>query len=525
MPQISIRLRETAQTRLRSGVLTVEARWRQVFLVGAVCAIPMLLYLPFAFSPFERDEGVYATVAQGLLRGDLPYRDLFDNKPPLVYAWYSAGFLTLGESVAAPRIVAALLLCLSALILYSYCRTVFSRGVAFWACGLFGLSAGLPFVGLHANTEAFMVVWLVASLLAATHAFRTGKSLSFFLSGLLIGGAIMTKQVAIWNLAIFVAAATWWGWRLDDSLLRRAAPGAATITGGLIPVAMAAVPFLVTSSLDDFLYANFWYNYRYVGLLSSVERAFIIERSALFSLFFLALAGPWILGCFLGLFRLFRGPKPQDHVILVLFALASALGVATGGRFYPHYFLQLMPAMAILTAFALSDLDDRWKSSSGRVVAAAAGVLIVVSLITNGLLYFAPQGTVERFSESAHQQKQWEQDSRDLGNYIAQLTQPEERIFNYGREAQIYFYADRLPAAKFFYDWAYDYDEKTVDKAIAELGRNQPTYIVDTKIAPLFDDWDREPQFDAFLERRYEYVGRVAFADIYRFKAAEGVAE
>ena len=510
------RLREANLTRVEWGLLPGGSRWPLVPGVIAVCLIPLLFYLPFAFSPFERDEGVYATVAQGLLRGELPYRDLFDNKPPLVYGWYALGFLTFGESVAAPRIMAALFLCQSAGVLFAYSRSVFSQKTAFLASGFFGLSAGLPFVGLHANTEAFMTVWLVGSLLSATQAFRTGKTSWFFLSGILIGVAIMTKQVAIWNLMTFAAAAAWWGWRLDGSPLRRAAPAAALAAAGLIPVAIAAAPYLVTGSPGDFMYANFWYNYRYVGLLSSVERVFILERSALFSLFFLALAGPWILGSLLGLVTLSRGPRTKDHVILVLFTLASALGVATGGRFYPHYFLQLTPAMAILSAVALSNMNHRWRFGAGRVAAATAGVLVLVSLITNGLLYFAPDATVQRFSESAHRQKEWEKDSRDLGDYMAQLTQPDERIFNYGREAQVYFYADRLPAAKFFYDWAYDYDEKTLDEAISELSQHPAPYIVDTVLPPLFDAGDREPQFDAFLRDQYEYVERVLFADIYR---------
>ena len=45
-----------------------------------LCLIPILLYLPVMVSPLERDEGVYATVAQRLLRGDVPYRDLLRNR-------------------------------------------------------------------------------------------------------------------------------------------------------------------------------------------------------------------------------------------------------------------------------------------------------------------------------------------------------------------------------------------------------------------------------------------------------------
>src|SRR5207247_9342237 len=72
-----------------------------------LCLIPILLYLPVMVSPLERDEGVYATIAQRLLRGDVPYRDLFDNKPPIVYGWYAFSFLVFGEGVAATRIVTA----------------------------------------------------------------------------------------------------------------------------------------------------------------------------------------------------------------------------------------------------------------------------------------------------------------------------------------------------------------------------------------------------------------------------------
>jgi len=50
-----------------------------------VLVLPFLLAAPFLNEPFEKDEGTYATVARGLLDGQLPYRDLFDHKPPLVY--------------------------------------------------------------------------------------------------------------------------------------------------------------------------------------------------------------------------------------------------------------------------------------------------------------------------------------------------------------------------------------------------------------------------------------------------------
>ncbi len=45
----------------------------RIALIAAICAIPVVLYLPFLAEPFFRDEGLYAAVAQVIL-------DLCGNK-------------------------------------------------------------------------------------------------------------------------------------------------------------------------------------------------------------------------------------------------------------------------------------------------------------------------------------------------------------------------------------------------------------------------------------------------------------
>jgi hypothetical protein len=44
----------------------------EIFFLLGLFLLPILLYLPFAGAPFERDEGVYATIAQGVLDGRVP---------------------------------------------------------------------------------------------------------------------------------------------------------------------------------------------------------------------------------------------------------------------------------------------------------------------------------------------------------------------------------------------------------------------------------------------------------------------
>jgi hypothetical protein len=208
-----------------------------------LCLVPILLYLPVIVSPFERDEGVYATIAQRLLRGDVPYRDLFDNKPPIVYGWYAFSFLLFGESVVAPRIVAALLLSLTTLAIFGEARLLFSRRAAYFGAGAFALATGLPFVALHANTEAYMLLPLVTSLGAFIIGMRRDRLVWFMLAGALGALAVMTKQVAVWNLVALAIMAVAWRWRSGETAWRRITPLLSLLTGGAAIMALIATPF------------------------------------------------------------------------------------------------------------------------------------------------------------------------------------------------------------------------------------------------------------------------------------------
>lgn len=484
----------------------------------AISLLPVLLYLPFMASPFERDEGVYATVAQGLLEGQMPYRDLFDNKPPLVYAWYALSFTLFGEHVEAPRILASVLLSFTTLSLFSQARMVFPKPVAYVSAGLFGLSTGLPFVALHANTEAYMLLPLVTSLVAFTVGVRRGGMRWFLLSGALSGAAMMTKQVAFWNLAALIVVAAALRWKTGGLSVHTFRPSACLLAGAAAAVGLVAVPFALTGSLDELFYANVSYNWLYVGVLSYSER---LVDFASGTAYVAAAAAPLAGGAIWGFLTVIRRRKqPLDYLILA-WALASVAGVATGGRFFPHYFLHLMPAAAVLTALVLYEVATRRRVAPIGKSALAVGLLmVIVSLGTIGALYLAPGAAEQRIAESVAEQKEWESNSKQLGEYIAARTDPDDEIFNFGREAQIYFYADRRPAVRYFSDWPFWWDERTLYGTIKALRTTKPTYIIDTAQPPLFEDYAQyhPPVLMNLLEEEYEYIGRMYFADIYRLK-------
>lgn len=492
--------------------------WTETAPLIALCLVPILLYLPFVGAPFERDEGVYATVAQGVLHGRVPYRDLFDNKPPLVYGWYSLSFLIFGQTVAAPRIMASILLSCTTFFVFKQARMVFPRSVAYGAAGVFALSTGLPLVALHANTEAYMLLPLVTSLVAFTVGTRDGRLRWFVLAGVLGAVAMMTKQVAVWNLLTLAAVALFWRWRSDGLTRATFTPALSLLAGAGATVAVIAAPFVLTGALGDFIYANLSYNWLYMGVLTYGQR---LANLGLGGLFFCLVAAPLVGSAVMGLITIIRRKSTIAEYMLVFWGLASLAGVASGGRYFPHYFLQLLPALAVLTAVAVYHrLKDRDIHPVGKPAMALAGALVLVSVATNGILFLAPGVAEQEVAANVYEQQQWADASQQLGAYIEERTQADDTIFNFGRESQLYFYSDRQPAVRYFYDWALWYDENNLPATMTALRESMPVYIIDTAQRPLFDDWRKvhPPEVEQFISQNYEYEGRIYFADVYRLR-------
>jgi hypothetical protein len=175
--------------------------------------------------------------------------------------------------------------------------------------------------------------------------------------------------------------------------------------------------------------------------------------------------------------------------------------------------------MALLAAVTLYDfLAGSHRLPLSRPALLFGALLVLVSVTFNAVMYLAPKPAERRVADTVYYQKEWEEASEALGLYLQERTSPGETIFNFGREPQIYFYADRRPAAQYFYDWAYQYDETTLEKTIEVLRLKRPAYIIDSVQPPLFPHGPRPASLRALLDEDYEYVGSLYFADLYKLK-------
>ena len=491
---------------------------RLAAVLAAVCALPILLYVPFLQEPFERDEGFYAAVGQLILDGDLPYRDAFDNKPPLVFGWYALSFLIFGEHIWAPRLVAAVLLSVTTLLIYVQGRLLFSRGEALLAACAFALSVGLARLGTNANTEYFMLLPLVAGLVTFTLGHQTGRLPWFLLSGVLNGIAIMTKEVSAFNLAFLILWTLYPAWRRGALDRHRFASVALVLGGASLAVALTIAPFLVQGAFADFWDAAVVYTLQYAGDRSALERISALVFTGLFPFVF---AGPWIALSIFGSIYLIRGGEDRWGWLLFGWSVAGVISIIFLGRIFAHYYVHLLPALGLMAPMGMRFLRGSW-----QVAAVRAGWLTLAVILIGGTIAINGQVYLHDSADERHLSKfpgddrtYWEIESPALARYITDNTSPDDPIYNLGFQSELYFYADRRSATRYLLDRPFLADESHIENALEELRENTPTFVIDSaRYEKLWrNPYDRSA-IDQLLADRYEYLGKMYYADIYRIK-------
>lgn len=406
---------------------------RRALALAALALLTVLMRLPALTHPQPiDDEGVYSVVANEMVDGGLPYRDAIERKPPLLFWTYAAVFKVSGKSNwTALHAVATL-----------------------W---LLGTMAGVWVIGRQLfDDEAGQVA---ALLYCVFQPWATWRNLAF-------NGEMMMNLPVVWAWALVL------GTGRPLRRLRLVAAGALSCAAFLLkqPAAIAAVPLVAyfwlpayrgarTLSWRDSLAESIHFGAG--GLVMLLGTGFVPWRDGIFAdavywtindhdiphmfwmralLFTSAFVGaclPLVAGAWLALTRrsLWR-ERPAEMTAIAWLALLSGVGAAASGRFYPHYYIQLLPPLAILAGGAYWAVRrgvmelPRWWPSTRAVCAWTAACAVAFSAAHW-------YGLAQRREPSA------------TGRWVREHAQADDRIFVWGQAAQVYLDADRRPASRF----------------------------------------------------------------------------
>ena len=341
---------------------------------------------------------------------------------------------------------------------------------------------------------------------------RGGGTRWYLLSGALGAVAVLTKSVAIWNL-VFLGMACFLSCvrspERDFAVWR--AP-AAMVAGALGILAVVLAPFIIYGGFQDFLYSNVSYNSLYARQ-ESLRRATIDDVGALGT--FIHAAAPLVAASLMGAVVGARRKWPAVGLITG-WTVVTLIGTLSTGHAFAHYYQTLLPGMALMAAPLAMGLPFRF-NLLGAVGMFCLAVSCVACARFNLPLIFSGSSTSRITLESSEVYADRAVSNRTIAAYLKSRTSPDDTIYNYGRDSQIYFYASRAPATRYFYDRSFWLDPTTLDETVRELRSNPPKYLVDTGAGPDEDTY-YPGSISSILDELYVYEGQVEYAQVYRLK-------
>lgn len=492
-------------------------------------ALNLILRVATFYTPIlDVDETQFAGFAHVLMDGGLPYRDSLDTKPLGIYLFYRAVFELFGRfNMYAVHFATALVTFFCAYLLYRIFAVFKKSETGRWAA-LFFVVFSTTFIPKYVATSinSIMVFFLIASVYFMARAEREPSWHADFLAGFVLGIGFLFKYTAGIQLLLFFAFALFKD-RHGKSLTMR------SLTFGLaflIPFAVHALSLYKLGVWDDFVQWSLLGSVRYIShgeATISFWQSFVIR----FGTYVLATIFLWIF-LIKGLNK--RMFSDRLHTLFLLWFVLSLIPVCTGGRFYPHYFIHLLPSLCGLAAIGF--LKSRVPSPGSRVIIRLAVLLVVLPALVFWVLRLDHRTYLTYFPDDELYEQQ------AIGKRLREISDPDDKLFVWGFATGIYFHSQLKAASRFLWTDLLtgrtpgpDYARVNRDQEFwfknsvawaafwEDIHKNRPEYIVDTSPADIHDygrfPLSRYARLSNYLTQKYEKIETVAGAEIYRRKS------
>lgn len=492
----------------------------KLFALGIVVLTVATRFPALIHSQSIDDECVYSVVANEIVDGGRPYVDAVERKPPLLFWTYAAVFEAAGKYNWKALHLVALIWTLGTMAgLYCIGKGLFNPQTGLVAALLYSIfQPWATFLNLAFNGEVLMNLPIVWAWAIALRRSRSRIRPELFASGALLCAGFLLKQpaaIAAVPLGLYLLLPSY---RLSRGV---------TVTESIAQAAMLTSGFFGALGLVALLlwkqgiFAQAFY---YTFTNHSVPRVFW-ETGILRTLAFSGACLPLLIGLALA-YRDDRGiwaDKKAERAALFGLVAASALGAAAGARFYPHYYIQLIPPLAALGAPHYAQLwsgtvqPRRWFLRP-RVTYAWLAITVIAFSITHW------RGMAKRWNSST------------TGRYLLEHSDPNDRIFVWGQEARIYLDAQRRPACRYIMTFpltgyifggdltGVDTRNRIVPGAWDNLQRDfenhPPVYIVDVRAGAKNAQYPVRnfPILARLLAEKYQQVTQTDQGVIYRLR-------
>lgn len=513
---------------------------KQLLLLTLLSAI---LFLPTLFYPLGRDQGLFAFVADRILEGKLPYRDVWEIKPPPIYLTYAIFQRILGPGLLAVHLPDRLLQILVVLLLATVGARL--RGKVFGALACVWYLCLYVRGGYYvmAQPESYATFFgMVGALIYVGGFLQTKRAISsIVLLGVCLGSATAYKPtvgLAFAPFLLFALGDLIRGKENRISLSRRIRLAALLPVAYFLPAAAVVLWMHQNGILHSYLDIQTSFLLPYARLSEfSVETSKVFLQQGLPILY--ALAVPFILGL-IGSSRLLRASAVQRTKNLLLCWIAFSLGSALiQQRLFLYHLVPFFAPFSLLAAEGTLAIDSFSRQiSPRRIPLIALLVPLFWLMMVRGDHYLA----FAEYVAGKRTRKEWMArfghpspgefyylGQLQAASFLKEQTEPKDPVFIWGFEPYVYAAARRYPPTRFATNqpvaaiWA---PRRWQRELINDLRRFPPLFIVvvHNDVLPLatgtFSDshrlLSRLPGLKQFLLERYRFVRRIEDYSFYK---------
>jgi len=289
------------------------------------------------------------------------------------------------------------------------------------------------------------------------------------------------------------------------------------IFGFLAPVVLSIIYYFLAGAGESYVRSALGQNIGYLSSWEGESRPFY--QSGLF------VRGMIMMGSMTGIWLL-RKKLGNKYGLISLWFVGALFGSQLAGRPYPHYFIEIVPAGALLLGMMIDSLKTKKKEflkDWGKVIVGLGLFgLVIWSMLAYKFWYYKSWPYYKNFVGYVLGDKNRDEymsfwgsgvlRNYEVAKYIREITEEDEQIFVWGTEPAIYVLSNRLPVGK--YTVAYhilDFGAK--EETIKRLIEEKPRVIVKmTSEGHVFSE------LEGLLADKYLMVKQFNEAVVYLFK-------
>ena len=471
---------------------------------AAIIILYIVIRINIVNIPLDRDEGIFGYIGQTILNNGLPYRDVFEHKPPIVFYLNALALLLVPPTSTGIHVFLHIYNFLTLIVLFFVARTYTqSNTTGLWVAFIYAVFSSSPVIqGFTASTEMFLLLPMTLSLLFAILAVRNDKICFSMLSGACSALSLFTKQTSALIILFIISYLILSQLHVNTNRKTyiKAIKSLVMWGAGFLLISLLITGyFYFKGNFDEFIYWNWTHSYIYsknshvIDVFPRIHQ--VIVKIITDNIFIISVG---LCVSIVSILR--RNTKGYFALGFLFFSFLATIP----GNAYNHYFAQIAPAIAIIGGFGFSSLIDPIQYAKTRIpilLFCALGIIIVPVWVHSGYYINNSPDEISRnyFGHNPFPE------SVDLAKFITQQTNKEDSIFIFGSEAQILLLSQRKSATSFALIYPlmsiFPRYKEFQRKAWEEIVSLHPKYIIFVDI-PTSLLWDGEADLWIFSKTK-----------------------